>query len=236
MLAIRRANDRGHANHGWLDTKHTFSFANYYDARHMGFRGLRVINEDRVAPGQGFGTHPHRDMEIISYVLDGALEHRDSMGNGSVIRPGEVQRMSAGTGIRHSEFNASRSEPVHFMQIWILPRAAGITPSYEQRAFSDDERSDRLRLVVDPEGRDGALAINADARLYASILALGQSVTHELAAGRHAWMQVARGRVEVGGQQLGAGDGASTSDAGTLTIRARAERAAALRSGLNDLG
>jgi hypothetical protein len=220
MLSIRRAGDRGHANHGWLDTHHSFSFADYYDPKHMGFRGLRVINEDRVAPGKGFGTHPHHDMEIISYVLDGALEHRDSMGNGSVIRPGEVQRMSAGTGVRHSEFNASHEQPVHFMQIWILPRANGLAPGYEQRSFSADERGNRLRLVVDPDGRDGALKINADARMYASVLAPGQSVAHELAAGRHAWVQVARGQIELGGQRLAAGDGASTSDAGTLAITA----------------
>ena len=186
MLNVRRARDRGHANHGWLDSHHTFSFANYYDPKHMGFRGLRVINEDRVAPARGFGTHPHRDMEIISYVLGGGLEHRDSMGTGSVIRPGEVQRMSAGTGVFHSEYNASKTEPVHFMQIWILPERGGIEPSYEQRAFSEAERRNTLRLVVDPEGRDQALKINADARLYAGLVDAGASVEHVVPAGRHA--------------------------------------------------
>lgn len=218
MLTIRRAEHRGHANHGWLDSHHSFSFADYHDPRHMGFRGLRVINEDRVAPGRGFGTHPHRDMEILSYVLEGELEHRDSMGNGSVIRPGEVQRMSAGTGVRHSEFNGSAEQPVHFLQIWILPSRAGFEPSYEQRAYPAAERQGRLRLVVDPEGRDGALRSNADARVYAGLLAVGEQVEHELAVGRHAWVQVARGQVEVAGERLGPGDGAATSDAGTLTL------------------
>ena len=222
MLTIRRAQDRGHANHGWLDTHHSFSFARYYDPAHMGFRGLRVINEDRVAPGRGFGTHPHRDMEIVSYVLAGGLEHRDSMGSGSVIRPGEVQRMSAGTGVYHSEYNHSKSEPVHFMQIWIFPERAGIEPSYEQRDFNDGSRHNALRLVVDPSGREGALRINADARIYSSVLDVDASVDHEVRVGRHAWVQVARGSVEVDGTRLSAGDGASTSDPGTLTIRARA--------------
>jgi redox-sensitive bicupin YhaK (pirin superfamily) len=220
MLTIRRAQDRGHANHGWLDTRHTFSFAQYHDPEHMGFRGLRVINEDRVAPGRGFGTHPHRDMEIISYVLAGGLEHRDSMGNGSVIRPGEVQRMSAGTGVFHSEFNTSKTEPVRFMQIWILPARRGVEPSYEQRAFPAPERRNRLRLVVDPEGRDGALTINADARLYAGLLDAGAQLEHALPEGRHAWVQVARGRIEVEGSTLAAGDGAATSEAGILHITA----------------
>jgi redox-sensitive bicupin YhaK (pirin superfamily) len=219
MLTIRRAEERGHANHGWLDSHHTFSFAEYHDPKHMGFRGLRVINEDRVAPGRGFGTHPHRDMEIISYVLDGGLEHRDSLGTGSVIRHGEVQRMSAGTGVRHSEFNTSKTEPVHFLQIWILPAQRNIEPSYEQRSF-DVERHNALRLVVDPEGRDGALKIHADARLFAGTLAPGDSITHEVPRSRHAWIQVARGSVEVAGTVLRAGDGASTSDAGPLTITA----------------
>ena len=220
MLTIRRAADRGHANHGWLDTNHTFSFANYYDPKHMGFRGLRVINEDRVAPGRGFGTHPHRDMEIISYVLGGQLEHKDSMGTGSVIRPGDIQRMSAGTGVYHSEYNGSKTEPVHFMQIWILPKRGGIDPSYEQRAFTDGSTHNNLRLVVDPEGQAGAVSINADMRLYASILDSGQSVEHVVPAGRHAWIQVARGKVEVDGQVLDTSDGASTSDAGPLVIQA----------------
>ena len=220
MLTIRRAEQRGSANHGWLDTRHTFSFADYYDANHMGFRALRVINEDRVAPGRGFGTHGHRDMEIISYVLEGGLTHRDSMGNGSVIRPGEVQRMSAGTGVRHSEHNASQEQPVHFLQIWIVPSQRNLAPSYEQRAFAEAERAGALRLVVDPDGRDGALRINADARLYATSLDVGASVEHELSAGRHAWIQVARGVIEVDGQTLKAGDGAATSDAGRLVLSA----------------
>ncbi|WP_106092033.1 pirin family protein, partial [Enhygromyxa salina] len=208
-LNIRRANDRGHANHGWLDSHHTFSFADYHDPEHMGFRALRVINEDRVAPGRGFGTHPHQDMEIISYVLGGGLEHRDSMGTGSVIRPGDVQRMSAGTGVRHSEFNNSPTDPVHFMQIWILPDRRGIEPSYEQRSFSDEARRNQLRLVVDPEGREGALKIHADARVYAGLIDAGVGVEFVVADDRHVWIQVARGRVEVGGQVLEAGDGAA---------------------------
>lgn len=222
MLTIRRAAERGHANHGWLDTNHSFSFANYYDPAHMGFRSLRVINEDRVAPGRGFGTHPHRDMEIISYVLEGALEHRDSMGNGSVIRPGEVQRMSAGTGVRHSEYNASKDQPVHFMQIWILPNRQGLAPSYEQKLFSAGAgepgavQGGGLRLVVDPDGREGALRINADARLYRGLLGAGGTIEHELAQGRHAWIQVVRGAVSLGSHTLHAGDGAATSERGPL--------------------
>jgi redox-sensitive bicupin YhaK (pirin superfamily) len=218
MLTIRRAEQRGRANHGWLDSRHSFSFADYHDPRYMGFRALRVINEDRVAPGRGFGTHPHRDMEIISYVLDGGLAHRDSMGNGSVIHPGEVQRMSAGTGVRHSEHNASQEQPVHFLQIWIVPSQRGLAPSYEQRAFAEAERQDSLRLVVDPSGRDGALTINADARLYTTTLGVGAQVEHEVAAARHAWIQVARGVIEVDGERLAAGDGASVSDPGRLVL------------------
>ena len=221
MLTLRRADQRGHADHGWLDSHHSFSFANYYDPAHMGFRGLRVINEDRVTPGRGFGTHPHRDMEILSYVLDGALEHRDSMGHGSIIRPGEVQRMSAGTGVRHSEFNASPTEPVHFLQIWILPSRAGLPPSYEQRAYPSADRQGRLRLVVDPAGRDGALGIHADARVYAGLLADGEQVEHVVSAGRHAWVQVARGELELAGERLKAGDGAATSEPGILTLTGR---------------
>jgi redox-sensitive bicupin YhaK (pirin superfamily) len=220
MLTIRRAGQRGSANHGWLDTRHTFSFADYHDPQHMGFRALRVINEDRVAPGRGFGTHPHRDMEIISYVLEGALAHRDSLGNGGVIRPGEVQRMSAGTGVRHSEHNASQEQPVHFLQIWIVPTARGLPPSYEQRAFDPHERDGALRLVVDPDGREGALKINADARLYTTSLRAGAQVEHEVKAGRHAWIQVARGVIEVAGETLEAGDGASLSEAGSLVLKA----------------
>lgn len=218
MIKIRPATERGYANHGWLDSRHTFSFADYYDPAHMGFRQLRVINEDRVAPGQGFGTHPHRDMEIVSYVLDGALEHKDSMGTGSVIKPGDVQRMSAGTGVRHSEFNGSKFERVHFMQIWLMPAKLGIAPSYEQKTFSREEKDGRLRLVASPDGRDGSLTIHTDARLFAGLFGEGQKATHELASGRHAWVQVARGRVRVNGQELGAGDGAAISDEPAITL------------------
>lgn len=219
MLNIRRANERGHADHGWLDSRHSFSFADYYDPAHMGFRNLRVINEDRVAPGQGFGTHPHRDMEIISYVLEGAIQHRDSMQNGSVIRPGDVQRMSAGTGIAHSEYNASKTEPVHFLQIWIIPSQRGIAPGYEQKTFADQERDGTLRLVASPDGDGGSVSIHADAKLYAGRLGEGQRFRHELAPGRHAWVQVARGgRVRVNGQELAAGDGAAVSDEAAVEL------------------
>jgi quercetin 2,3-dioxygenase len=217
-LSIRRASERGRADHGWLLSFHTFSFADYYDPAHMGFRALRVINEDRVQPGQGFGTHSHRDMEIISYVLEGALEHKDSMGTSSIIRPGEVQRMSAGTGVTHSEFNASRSELVHFLQIWILPAKPGGKPGYEQKAFSEAERKGKLRLVASPDGRDGSVTISQDVALYAGLLCTGETVRHELAAGRHAWVHVARGQVEIGGEHLDAGDAVAVSDARGLEI------------------
>ena len=207
MLNVRQAEDRGIANLGWLDSRHTFSFGHYYDPRFMGFGPLRVINEDRVKPGQGFGTHGHSDMEIISYVLDGALEHKDSMGNGSVIRPGDVQRMSAGTGVRHSEFNASQTDPVHFLQIWILPEQKGIEPGYEQKFFSADDKRGRLRLIGRRDGRDGSVKIHQDANLYAAVLAEGERVRHELAAGRKAWVQVARGSVRLNHSQLKRGDG-----------------------------
>ncbi len=207
MLTIRKSSDRGHADHGWLNTYHTFSFADYYDPEQMGFRALRVINEDRVAPGMGFGTHSHRDMEIISYVLEGALEHKDSMGNGSVLRPGEFQRMSAGTGVRHSEFNPSRTEPVHFYQIWLLPRASGIKPSYEQKLFGPDELRGRLRLVASPDGADSSLTIYQDARVYLATLDAGEAVSHELPAGQFAWLQVIRSRLKVNGLSLDTGDG-----------------------------
>jgi redox-sensitive bicupin YhaK (pirin superfamily) len=190
MIRVRRASERGHFDHGWLDTFHTFSFARYYDPGHMGFRSLRVINEDRVAPGRGFGTHPHEDMEIVTYVLSGALAHRDSLGTGSTIRPGELQRMTAGTGITHSEFNPSDAEPVHLYQIWLLPEREGLEPSYEQRAFPEDERRNRLRLVASPDGQDGSLSIRQDARLYLATLDGGREASHELAPGRHAWVQV----------------------------------------------
>lgn len=211
MMTIRPARERGHADHGWLDSHHTFSFADYHDPAHMGFRNLRVINEDRVQPGRGFGTHPHRDMEIVSYVLEGGLEHKDSMGTGSIIRPGEVQRMSAGTGVTHSEFNTSRTEVVHFLQIWLLPAERGIAPGYEQRAFPREEKDGRLRLVASPDGADGSVTVHTDARLYAGLFGPGQAAEHRLAAGRHAWVQVARGRARVNGQELSAGDGAALS-------------------------
>jgi quercetin 2,3-dioxygenase len=220
MIRVRKSSERGHFDHGWLDTYHTFSFSRYYDPRHMGFRALRVINEDRVAPGQGFGTHPHRDMEIVTIVLDGALAHRDSLGSGDVLRPGELQRMTAGTGIAHSEFNASATEPVHLYQIWLLPEREGLEPSYQQRAFPEPERRNRLRLVASPDGRDGALTIRQDARLFLASLDGGEGVSHPLAPGRHAWLQVLRGDVALNGRPLSAGDGAAISDETPLAIRA----------------
>jgi redox-sensitive bicupin YhaK (pirin superfamily) len=218
MLTLRPASKRGHANHGWLDTHHTFSFANYYDANHMGFRSLRVINDDRVAPGEGFGTHPHRDMEIISYVLEGALEHRDSMGTGSVIRAEDVQKMSAGTGVTHSEFNASPSEPVHFLQIWLLPNKKGLEPNYEQKRFPSAEKQGRLRLVASPDGREGSVTIHSDAVVHAGEFKRGQSAELTLAAGRHAWAHVARGKVRINGQELGEGDGAAISEEASVRV------------------
>jgi quercetin 2,3-dioxygenase len=217
-IQLRRASERGHADHGWLDTSHTFSFADYYDPRHMGFRVLRVINEDKVAAGRGFGMHPHHDMEIVTYVLEGELGHRDSMGTGSVIRPGDVQRMSAGTGITHSEMNASKTQPVHFMQIWILPDKPGHKPGYEQKAFSVDERRDTLRIVASPDGRDGSITIHQDATIAVSLLSPGKIVEHTLAKNRYGWLQVARGAVELDGKQLSAGDGAAIRSPGTLAI------------------
>lgn len=211
MIQIRRASERGHADHGWLDTYHTFSFADYFDPDFMGFRSLRVINEDRVKPGHGFPTHPHRDMEIITYVLEGSLEHKDSMGTGSVIRPGEVQKMSAGTGVRHSEFNHSRQEPVHLYQIWILPEKNGIKPMYEQKAIPAEEKRGKLRLVASPEGGNGSGAVKLyqDARLFATELAPGESVEYQPLDGRYVWLQVARGAVDLNGSELQAGDGAA---------------------------
>jgi len=220
MITIRPARERGHGQHGWLDTRHTFSFNDYYDPRHMGFRVLRVINEDRVQPGQGFGAHDHRDMEILSHVLDGALAHRDSLGNGSVLRPGEFQCMTAGTGIRHSEFNPSEAEPVHFYQIWLLPDRPGLSPRYDQRAFSEDERRGRLRVVASPDGRDGSLTIHQDAEVLLSSLGAGERVTHGLGPGRHAWLQVLRGAVQLNRVTLTVGDGSAVSDEPSLTIRA----------------
>ncbi len=220
MLNVRRSQDRGHANHGWLDSYHSFSFADYHDPAHMGFSVLRVINEDRVQPGAGFPTHGHRDMEIISYVLEGALEHQDSLGNGSVIRPGEVQRMSAGTGVRHSEYNPSHDEPVHFLQIWILPRANGIAPGYEQKNFAPQELDGRLRLVAAPDGRDGAVKLHQDAWLYAARLNGTGGVSHALAPGRRAYVQVTRGAVSVNGERLAAGDGARIENASAVQLAA----------------
>nr|AIA11757.1 Pirin [uncultured bacterium] len=221
MINVRKAAERGHFNFGWLDTHHTFSFGEYYDPRNMGFRALRVINEDYVRAGHGFPTHPHRDMEIITYVLKGALEHRDSMGNGTVIRPGEVQRMSAGTGIRHSEKNPSEEEDVHLLQIWIIPEEQGLTPSYEQKMFEADEKRGRLRLIASGDGRDGSVTMHQDANLYAALLEEGQEVAHDLPQGRHAWAQVARGAVEINGQLLEQGDGANVSDETQLSIKGR---------------
>lgn len=218
MLTVRRAEDRGHADHGWLDTRHTFSFADYYDPKHVGFRALRVINEDRVQPAHGFGTHGHKDMEIISYVLAGALEHKDSMGTGSVIVPGDVQRMSAGTGVLHSEFNASKTSPVHFLQIWLLPSENGIVPGYEQRTFPLDDRRGKLRLIASPDGAQGSVTVHADVRLYASTLRANESVRHEVAPGRHVWIHEARGRAKVNGVELSAGDGARSSSAEPVDI------------------
>jgi quercetin 2,3-dioxygenase len=209
MITLRKAQDRGHADHGWLDSHHTFSFADYHDPRHMGFGALRVINDDRVAPGQGFGTHGHRDMEIVSYVLDGALEHKDSMGTGSVIRPGDVQRMSAGTGVRHSEFNGSREEPVHFLQLWIVPEKQGLPPGYEQKHFSEAQKRGRLRTIASRDGRDGSVTIFQDASIHAGLFAKGESARHPLGPGRSAWVHVARGEVEVNGHLLSEGDGAA---------------------------
>ncbi len=219
MLELRRADERGHADHGWLDSRHTFSFADYYDPQFMGFGSLRVINEDRVQPGKGFGTHGHRDMEIISYVLEGALEHRDSLGNGSVIQPGDVQRMSAGTGVRHSEFNHSQSELVHFLQIWLLPEKSGMPPSYAERRFSDEEKRGRLRLVASRDGREGSVIVHQDVDLYAALLAPDDAVAHELRAGRRVWVQVARGSVTVNDATLAAGDGAAIVDEDEIAIR-----------------
>src|SRR5215213_8349140 len=202
MEQIRRSGERGHANHGWLDSYHSFSFADYHDPRHMGFGPLRVINEDRVQPGQGFGTHAHRDMEILSYVLDGALEHKDSMGNGSVLRYGDVQRMSAGSGVTHSEFNHSASEPVHFLQIWLMPERAGIEPGYEEKHFAPETKRGQLRLIAAPQGEDGAVRIHQDARIYAAILDGAERVDYALANGRGAYVQVIRGSLTVNGQAL----------------------------------
>jgi redox-sensitive bicupin YhaK (pirin superfamily) len=219
-IHVRRAAERGHAQYHWLDTWHTFSFNTCYDPAQMGFRALRVINEDRVQPSEGFGMHGHRDMEIITYVLEGALEHRDSLGTGSVLRPCEFQRMSAGTGIRHSEFNPSQTELVHLYQIWLLPNQKGLTPSYEQKSFPEVERQGRLRLVASPDAQDGSLLIHQDARVYLSTLDGDQEIRYDLRPGRHAWLQVLRGSVALNGQALGTSDGAAISDETRLSIRA----------------
>lgn len=225
MMNVRPAQERGHADHGWLNSHHTFSFADYYDPSHMGFRSLRVINEDSVAPGKGFGTHPHRDMEIVSYVLEGGLEHKDSMGTGSVIRPGDVQRMSAGTGVTHSEFNASKTEPVHFLQIWLMPGQRGIKPSYEQKTFTEQDKAGKLRLIASPDGRDGSVKLHTDAALYAGTFGAGQSASLPLQSGRHAWVQVARGSVQINGTQLKQGDGAALSGEASVEVLGQADKA-----------
>jgi redox-sensitive bicupin YhaK (pirin superfamily) len=221
MITLRRSEDRGHANHGWLDSHHTFSFADYFDPNHVGFRALRVINEDRVAPGRGFGTHPHRDMEIISYVIEGSIEHKDSMGTGSVIRPGDVQRMSAGSGVTHSEFNGSRTEGVHFLQIWIIPEQRGMKPGYEQKYFDASEKQGQLRIVASRDGRDGSVTIHQDTTIFATVLDSGQTVSHRLATGRHAWVHVVRGKVDVAGHVLQSGDAAAVKDETEITLSGR---------------
>ena len=218
MIELRRASERGYADHGWLRSFHSFSFADYYDPAHMGFGPLRVINEDRVAPGQGFGTHGHRDMEIVSYVLDGALEHKDSMGNGSVIRPGDVQRMSAGRGVMHSEFNHSRDTLVHFLQIWIEPSVRGIPAGYEEKHFDTASKRGRLRLVASPDGREGSVTIHQDARVYAALLDGAERATHTLQPGRRVYVHVARGKITVKGEPLGAGDALKAVDVAEIVL------------------
>lgn len=218
MITLRRSEDRGHAQHGWLESRHTFSFADYHDPKAMGFRALRVINEDVVQAGRGFGTHSHRDMEVISYALSGALEHKDSLGTGATIRPGEVQRMTAGTGVSHSEFNASSAEPVHFLQIWILPERRGLTPSYEQRRYDDVEKRGKLRLVASRDGTDGSVTVHQDVRLLAGLFDGAESATYPLGAGRHAWVHVARGSLSVNGRHLSAGDALALSDEPSVTL------------------
>lgn len=222
-LTIRKSGERGRANFGWLDSKHSFSFGHYHDPKHMGFGPLRVINDDRVAPGGGFPAHPHSDMEIISYVLEGGLEHKDSLGTGSVIRPGDVQRMSAGTGVRHSEFNASKSEPVHFLQIWIIPEKRGLAPSYEQKTFPDSEKRGRLRLIGSRDGREGSVTVHQDVDLYATLLAEGEAIAHEIAQGRGGWVHVARGSVTINGETLNEGDGVAITTSGVLRLEGVAD-------------
>ena len=219
MLQVRRSAERGYFDHGWLKSYHTFSFADYHDPAWIAYGPLRVINDDRVAPGQGFGKHGHRDMEIITYILEGALEHKDSLGTGSVIRPGDGQRMSAGRGIRHSEMNPSPTEAAHLLQIWIMPDRAGHEPSYEQKAFPDEEKRGKLRLIAGPDGKEDSVTIHQDARLYVTLLSPGQEVTHALATGRYAWLQLAKGAVELNGKPLKQGDGAAVSDESKLVIQ-----------------
>ncbi|MHC5011033.1 MAG: pirin family protein [Planctomycetota bacterium] len=221
MIRIRKARERGHFDYGWLETYHSFSFGRYVDRRHMGFRSLRVINEDWIQPGRGFPTHPHRDMEIVTYILEGALEHKDSTGRGGVIRPDDVQRMSAGRGIQHSEYNHSRREVVHLLQIWLLPERNGLRPSYEEKRIASAERRGKLRLLASRDARDDAVRIHTDASLYGSILAAGESIRHTLAPGRHAWIQLAKGRLRVNDVLLDEGDGAAISDERELRITAR---------------
>jgi len=219
MIRIRKAKERGHFEHGWLDTYHTFSFAEYHDPAFMGFRSLRVINEDVVAPGMGFPTHSHRDMEIITYVLEGEVEHKDSMGNSGVIRPGDVQRMSAGTGVTHSEFNPSKKNPLHLLQIWVLPEKKGTVPGYEQKSFSNTQGSGKLTLVASPTGEGGSVTIRQDARLWSAVLKAGAETSLKLSAGRHAWLQVARGSMVLNNQPLQTSDGAAVSDESLLTLK-----------------
>lgn len=221
MILVRKSGERGHEDHGWLNTYHAFSFASYYDPNQMGFRSLRVINEDRVTPGEGFPSHSHNNMEIISYVLEGGLEHRDSMGNGGVIHPGEVQRMSAGTGVTHSEFNASKSAGLHFLQIWLLPDQRGLKPSYEQKSFPAAERQGKLRLIASSDGSDGAVTIHQDAKVYATLLEPGQELTYQLDPARYAWVQMAQGTATLNGQALQEGDAAAVSEEAKLTIAAQ---------------
>lgn len=218
MITIRHASERGHADHGWLDSRHSFSFAEYHDPAHMGFRTLRVINDDRVAPGMGFGTHPHRDMEIFSYVLEGELAHQDSLGNGRRLKPGQIQLMSAGRGVTHSEFNPSATEPAHFLQIWILPRARGLEPGYTEWHPQGEHEAMPKVLVISPDGQDGSAVIHQDAMVYRIRLEPGDTVTHDLQGGRGAWLQVARGALSLNGHPLGTGDGAATEQAGRLTM------------------
>lgn len=220
MLEVRKSQERGHANHGWLESYHSFSFAGYHDPKYMGFRALRVINENRVEPGRGFDAHSHRDMEILSFVLDGALEHKDNMGNGSVIRPGELQLMRAGTGVTHSEYNHSETEPVHFLQIWIIPDAEGLEPAYDQKAFPQEERSGRLKLLASPDGTDGSVQVHQDVSLYSAILGSGEVLSERLSEGRYAWVQVISGDLTVNGHAVSGGDGVAIAKEDEISLAA----------------